>query len=170
MLCSKCKYEKNEDRFEFRKDRGCFRTVCKDCKNERIRTKYPEISEDLSKRRKEIRVENKEGFNEKARERYWKNRDILLDKARNRPGYGKCDHRRVKAWREVNKYKCSAHQAVARAIKKGSITKPERCQVCGSCEKLNAHHYDYQKPLEVVWLCIPCHKKIHSKYFNKGGE
>src|SRR5580704_4071150 len=34
------------------------------------------------------------------------------------------------------------------------------CQRCGA-EKSEAHHPDYLKPLDVVWLCAPCHRFIH---------
>jgi hypothetical protein len=29
-----------------------------------------------------------------------------------------------------------------------------------------AHHEDYDKPLEVVWLCQPCHKQRHKEILN----
>ncbi len=168
MLCNKCKCEKNEDLFEIRKDRGCFRTVCKDCRNARQRTKYPETSKNLSERRKEIRINNKEEANEKARERYWKNREALLDKARNRTGYGSWTNN-INEWRIKNKNKIAAHQAVHRAVKSGKLSRPDRCFLCGNVGKIQAHHHDYDRPLDVIWPCVSCHKMIHSKYFNKGG-
>ena len=27
--------------------------------------------------------------------------------------------------------------------------------------KVQAHHEDYTKPLEVTWLCSACHAKVH---------
>jgi len=169
MKCTKCKKEKEQNEFEFRTDRNSYRTVCKECKNERSREKYEEIASKLSERRKEVRKLNKEEANRKARERYWKNREDFLAKARNRSGYGSSNPEAMNKWKEKNKHKCAAHQAVVRGVKNGKISKPDQCQVCGSGDKLNAHHHDYQKPLEVIWLCIPCHKKVHSKYFNSGG-
>lgn len=67
------------------------------------------------------------------------------------------------AWRERNKEKVRAHSAVARALRKGVMIKPLECEGCGPHYegKLEAHHDDYSKPLEVKWLCDPCHKQRH---------
>ena len=54
-----------------------------------------------------------------------------------------------------------AHNAVARAIKKGDLEKQPCCR-CGN-EKSIAHHEDYDKPLDVMWLCTPCHKQRHKE-------
>lgn len=46
------------------------------------------------------------------------------------------------------------------AIEKGLLKKPDRCEVCEkkvSGHKLQAHHEDYTKPLEVIFLCYSCH-------------
>jgi hypothetical protein len=56
--------------------------------------------------------------------------------------------------------KVLAHQAVARAMRKGILTIAP-CVVCGSDEKVIAHHNDYKKPLEVVFLCRPHHYQVH---------
>lgn len=39
---------------------------------------------------------------------------------------------------------------------------PQPCEKCGS-EKVEKHHEDYDKPLEVIWLCRPCHLDLHQK-------
>jgi ribosomal protein S27AE len=44
-------------------------------------------------------------------------------------------------------------------IKRGKIKK-QPCEICGN-KKTQAHHEDYNKPLEVRWLCPSCHKKLH---------
>lgn len=64
-------------------------------------------------------------------------------------------------WAKKNKHKKNAHNIVARALMNGNITRPLSCEVCGSSSKLQAHHNDYNRPLEVVWLCVPCHAKAH---------
>ncbi len=37
------------------------------------------------------------------------------------------------------------------------------CSNCHSKTKIQAHHCNYDKPLEVIWLCRPCHAAIHRK-------
>ena len=55
-----------------------------------------------------------------------------------------------------------AHRIVNNAVKRGDISAPNECERCGENEKrLNAHHEDNSKPLEVSWLCTSCHKAIH---------
>lgn len=66
-----------------------------------------------------------------------------------------------KAWRTEDKRRQSAHNAVARALRTGKLVR-ESCVRCGE-KKSIAHHEDYDKPLEVVWLCQPCHKQRHKE-------
>lgn len=50
-----------------------------------------------------------------------------------------------------------ARQLLNHALRKGVVSKPERCSKCQEIKKLTAHHNDYAKPLEVEWLCYECH-------------
>jgi len=36
----------------------------------------------------------------------------------------------------------------------------EKCELCGATEKLERHHPDYNKPLEVITVCATCNKKL----------
>ena len=60
-----------------------------------------------------------------------------------------------------------AHQKVARALRSGALVKGTRCEDCSVTEALGAtllaHHEDYSRPLEVVWLCRSCHFKRHEE-------
>jgi ribosomal protein S27AE len=56
--------------------------------------------------------------------------------------------------------KRAARKKVGNAIRDGRLVK-QPCEVCGA-KKVQAHHDDYSKPLEVRWLCIPCHAKHHA--------
>ena len=67
----------------------------------------------------------------------------------------------VKVWRSEDRRRSSAHNAVSRAIKAGTLDR-KPCIRCGDAKSV-AHHEDYDKPLEVMWLCQPCHKKRHKE-------
>ena len=46
-------------------------------------------------------------------------------------------------------------------LKRHSL-KPEPCERCGD-DKSQAHHEDYSKPLDVMWLCSQCHADRHKE-------
>ena len=54
----------------------------------------------------------------------------------------------------------SAHLKVYGAIKTGKL-KREPCSKCGEA-KSQAHHEDYSRPLDVLWLCASHHKELHN--------
>lgn len=72
-----------------------------------------------------------------------------------------------KRYYRLNKEKFEAHRTVRSAIKKGLIIKPELCSGCGEKKKLEGHHQDYKRKLEVIWLCRDCHKKLHRELQRK---
>lgn len=50
------------------------------------------------------------------------------------------------------------------AVRTGKITRPNVCEAAGcnrTGTRLQAHHDDYDKPLEVRWYCGSCHRLIH---------
>lgn len=53
------------------------------------------------------------------------------------------------------------------AIRRGKIQR-KPCERCGN-GKVHAHHRDYKKPLDVVFLCDPCHKLEHRAQGQGGG-
>lgn len=73
--------------------------------------------------------------------------------------------------RKRDPIKQRAHNQVAQAVKNGTLVRPEECSVCFAVNghgakgwaKIEAHHPDYSKPLEVIWLCAKCHNKVHPK-------
>ena len=70
-----------------------------------------------------------------------------------------------RAWRAEDKRRQVAHSAVARAIRNGSLVRVP-CVRCGEQKSL-AHHENYEKPLDVMWLCQPCHKQRHKELLGK---
>jgi hypothetical protein len=67
----------------------------------------------------------------------------------------------TRAWRMEDYRRNVAHNSVARAIRSGSLLRQPCCR-CGEVKSI-AHHEDYDKPLEVMWLCQPCHKQRHKE-------
>ena len=67
----------------------------------------------------------------------------------------------TKKYRRENPEKWLAHAAVSYAIKTGKIIK-KPCEICGA-SFVHAHHPDYSKPLEVIWLCPAHHRMIHAQ-------
>jgi Zn finger protein HypA/HybF involved in hydrogenase expression len=55
-----------------------------------------------------------------------------------------------------------ARNAVNNAIRRGKLERGSSCYFCGDTKKLQAHHHDYSKPLDVFWLCPKCHGKLHT--------
>jgi hypothetical protein len=62
---------------------------------------------------------------------------------------------------ETNPEKRRAHAVVSREIRAGKLEK-KPCAFCGTSEPVEAHHHDYAKPLDVTWLCKPCHRRFHA--------
>ena len=87
-------------------------------------------------------------------------RDYMRDYVRNNrdaEGHAKSqrDYRARNADRE------RAHSAVRQAIKQGELERPEICSLCEMPGDIEAHHEDYSKPLEIIWLCSACHGAEH---------
>jgi hypothetical protein len=79
---------------------------------------------------------------------------------------------RVAKWNKKNNYKTQtkyrlehlekyhAKILVKQARCRGELIKPNQCENClvvMDINKIQAHHKDYSKPLEVQWLCRKCH-------------
>jgi hypothetical protein len=63
-------------------------------------------------------------------------------------------------WRKKpeNRIKILAHKLANAAKTRGEIAVPESCEHCGaSGKRLEMHHEDYSKPLDVIFLCKSCH-------------
>lgn len=80
--------------------------------------------------------------------------------------YAKKNPERVRAaWdRSTKKHpkKLAARKAVTYAVKVGKLVK-QPCEGCGN-PLAQAHHEDYEKKLDVRWLCSECHGKEHREH------
>ncbi len=63
-----------------------------------------------------------------------------------------------KTYRAKNPDKAQARAALGRAVRSGKL-KREPCEMCGTTVRVQAHHHDYAKPLDVRWLCFQHHRE-----------
>lgn len=50
------------------------------------------------------------------------------------------------------------------AVQKGDVIKPKFCACCAQAKpSLHAHHKDYSRPYDVIWLCPACHMFLHQQ-------
>ena len=59
--------------------------------------------------------------------------------------------------------KMRCRNTLSMAVRDGRV-KREPCRVCGAGPS-EAHHEDYAKPFEVIWLCLACHCEAHGKTY-----
>ena len=61
-----------------------------------------------------------------------------------------------------NLKKAKARGQINDLLKMGKISKKPCSQIGSNCSgKLEAHHHDYNKPLDVIWLCKNHHENLH---------
>ena len=100
-----------------------------------------------------------------SRQSIWKSLRRVGVQMRSQKRYGKENH----FYRGGAKAVDSAQNKLEKAIQRGDIVRPSTCEKCGERPlpmkdgrtAIQAHHYDYSKPLEVQWLCQRCHHEEH---------
>ena len=115
---------------------------CRVCRREYRRKKYKEDPEERERVRK---------YNQAVRELH-----------------PEAVRERDRAWARKNPSSGAARQAVHRAIRNGTLTKPEACETCGAKTYLQGHHhkgYSRENWLNVRWLCFSCHKREDMKKY-----
>lgn len=87
-------------------------------------------------------------------------RDKICYKWKTDPELKKITAEKRRAWVQNNHVKRAAHIITNNAIRKGHLIKCP-CEICGAIEKIEAHHDNYEEPLNVRWLCRPHHVEHH---------
>ncbi len=55
----------------------------------------------------------------------------------------------------------AARDRLKKAVKRGQVERATHCQRCGMEAFTEGHHEDYSSPLDVIWLCVGCHRRHH---------
>lgn len=143
LECDACGATRPTSDFYWRNDLNRFRSTCKDCWNAAAAAREA-TSEKKAKRSEQRKASRAQEVN-RARER-----------------------KSATAYRHRHPEKTVAKRMVRSALSSGDLVRPEACSQCGlGCVRadgasgIQAHHTDYSRPLDVVWLCIKCHAKEH---------
>jgi hypothetical protein len=88
---------------------------------------------------------------------------------RNQFRFGAENHFYRGGYRQVRR----SQKLVQYAVANGSLA-PQPCESCGATgylsngrRRVDAHHDDYTQPLNVRWLCQPCHHAWHKAHIAK---
>ena len=137
LVCNKCS---KEIQYLLSKEK-----ICKCCLNKR-RREYTAKRKEIGRPIKVTKM-SKEYFSKKNKEWALANKEKIRKYAQDA--------------KQRNPEKARARMLLNSAVKSGKILK-YNCKVCGS-EKSEAHHPDYNKPLDVVWFCRAHHIEEHKK-------
>lgn len=109
----------------------------------------PQCRECRKKDRMRYACLNRDQVRESSRRRRAKNPELMR----------KQDAENAKRMRLKHKKKASVRKMVGYRVSNG-IIKPLPCAFCGETKTV-AHHNDYDKPLELLWLCTSHHRAWH---------
>ena len=135
--CGKCKRHRSKVFFSKKKDsKDRLQPICKDCEKEVNHEYYLANKEKVMRQVKMWSEKNPQ----KVRAAWRKYSSTRYDK---------------------QPEKIRPRQAIHAIIWQGKLIRPTVCSTCNTETFIEAHHPDYGKPLEVIWLCRSCHRKLH---------
>ncbi len=170
-VCTKCEVEQPLDSSHYpnaaRKGKPHrFARQCRNCQRERSRRHYHNNKQDYKDRAKKWDADNPDRV--RANRLKWEeeNRERVERRQkeyRSRPESIKMTNERSRKYRRTveGRFKESVRSKVNSAIRNGTIQKPDSCEECGKKGYVEGHHEDYNKPLDVDWLCKKCHWDKH---------
>ena len=145
-VCKACGCEKPATEFTRKKPaKDGLQTCCKPCRAAEQRAYRLAHPEQVSETLRRYREKRSPGGNWLAKKTPEERRAIHRERSRKR--------------RALYPLQASAWRKVETAVKWGKLKRPAACEACGKAGAVEAHHDDYTKPLDVKWLCDPCHGK-----------
>ena len=168
--CCVCKVIK--DLNDFPKDKQSslgYSYRCKECNRKRHKEYSKRMPEEVRERKRKARneygKENRLHLNKKMREDYQNNPEKY--RARNKK-FRKENKEKfneyMRNYRENNMEKILAQAKVKYHVDNENIVRPDNCSICKSSDyRIEAHHFEYSKPLDVLWVCQKCHLALHQR-------
>ncbi|KKN59803.1 hypothetical protein LCGC14_0538010 [marine sediment metagenome] len=144
-VCAKCGIYKEENKYW--KVNGKLRSSCIPCAKKVNKDSFINCKECNKK-------VNKKSTSHKYCDNCIKKRDL------------KSNHRWLNVHRKDKDYKFKMASRL-KAQRKIRIPEEQLCQKCNKEKAIERHHDDYNKPLEVQFLCKGCHDEVHTRRFKK---
>ena len=141
MYCKHCQTEKPESAFYVSNN-----TKCKDC------VKASVIANRIAK------IDYYRSF-DKARASQPHRVAARMEYAKTK-AYAESHEAAARRWAAKHPKRYKANIVVGNALRDGKLQK-DPCHICGRFD-VEGHHPDYDRPLDVVWLCTPHHKEVHA--------
>lgn len=138
----------------------------KEYKRNKAKQYYHEEPEKFREKSREYRKNNKEKVSSSWKKYYSEHKEELSECRKEYYKKYRLLHQeehRLESVEHRRKFpnECKARSIVNHSIRDGKIVRG-LCEVCGA-NNAHAHHDDYNKPLEVRWLCPKHHMEWHSK-------
>lgn len=172
--CRKCNIEKDDSQFgKLKCSKDGINPRCRQCCCDSVKrsNKSPEAIANKKIYVANWQKENREKRLQQSREWYERNldraREMSLESTRK---YLSTENGRKKAkerankWDKSNPEKRRVHDRTMYAVETGKLIRPEKCSSCDKECVPHAHHEDYSKPYDVIWLCSYCHFKLHHQH------
>lgn len=141
---------------------------------ERCKAYYEAHKQERLAYQKKYRETHAEAVKARKQKYYEENHDKIMEYWREYRKTHKADkRRRSKEYAKAHPEKIKARYTLNNALKRGELER-KPCEICG--KKAEAHHDNYDKPLEVKWLCPKCHAEYHksmgftAKPYEKKGD
>ena len=142
FTCKRCNTEKPTEDFY-----ASSKSKCKECVKSEVRL-YRE--QNIDRIQEYDRLRGDQPHRVKARKQY-----IQTDAGK------QAKKRATDAYKKRHPMVYASHVITNNAIRDGKLFTTSVCSFCSSTNKIEGHHDDYTKPLEVRWLCEKCHKEWH---------
>lgn len=169
IICGKLKPFCSFPKYKTRKGKIAYKNQCKVCSSLYKKQHYLNNREKYLERSKNQKIKDPVKYKEYLKSYY---REHSEERKISDKDYAKKNREKINAyqryWRSLpqNSVKKDAWKMVQLALKFNILQRPNCCSNCGVKCKPEAHHNDYNKPLDIVWLCKSCHEKVH--HLNEG--